>query len=198
VKSALLKSSKKSAAIWGVSASLLLVATLLPAASALEISTPSTLEQDSTKSAAIIEPDEASVSLFAEDDLAATASGAIFSSDLALVSSVSRQVELARTPLGAKKVAKSILLNEYGFSEKEYKCLNRLWTKESHWNYKARNKISGAHGIPQALPASKMNVISTDWRTNPVTQIRWGLRYISIRYETPCKALAKHKRSNYY
>ena len=198
MKSALLKNSKKSVAIWGVSASLLLVATLLPAASALETSLPSTLEQDSTKSAAIIEPDEASVSLFAEDDLAATASGAIFSSDLALVSSVSRQVELARTPLGAKKVAKSILLNEYGFSEKEYKCLNRLWTKESHWNYKARNKISGAHGIPQALPASKMNVISTDWRTNPVTQIRWGLRYISIRYETPCKALAKHKRSNYY
>lgn len=198
MKSALLKSSKKSVAIWGVSASLLLVATLLPAASALEISTPSTLEQDSPMSAAIIGPDEASVSLFAEDDLAATASGAIFSSDLALVSSVSRQVELARTPLGAKKVAKSILLNEYGFSEKEYKCLNRLWTKESHWNYKARNKSSGAHGIAQALPASKMNVVSTDWRTNPVTQIRWGLRYISIRYETPCKALAKHKRSNYY
>lgn len=198
MKSALLKSSKKSVAIWGVSASLLLVATILPAASALETALPSTLQQDSPKTVAIIEPDEASVSLFAEDDLAATASGAIFSSDLALVSSVSRQVELARTPLGAKKVAKSILLNEYGFSEKEYKCLNSLWTKESNWNYKARNKSSGAHGIAQALPASKMNVVSTDWRTNPVTQIRWGLRYISIRYETPCKALAKHKRSNYY
>jgi len=198
VKSALLKSSKKSVAIWGVSASLLLVAIILPAASALETTLPSTLEQDSTKSAAVVEPDQAAVSLLAEDDLAATASGAIFSSDLALVSSVSRQVELARTPLGAKKVAKSILLNEYGFSEKEYKCLNSLWTKESHWNYKARNKNSGAHGIAQALPASKMNVVSTDWRTNPVTQIRWGLRYISIRYETPCKALAKHKRSNYY
>jgi hypothetical protein len=198
VKSAIVKSSKKSVAIWGVSASLLLVATILPAASALETAVPSMVEQDSPKSAAILEPDEASVTLFAEDDLAATASGAIFSSDLALVSSVSRQVELARTPLGAKKVAKSILLNEYGFSEKEYKCLNSLWTKESHWNYKARNKSSGAHGIAQALPASKMNVVSTDWRTNPVTQIRWGLRYISIRYETPCKALAKHKRSNYY
>jgi len=198
VKTALLKRSKKSVAIWGVTASLLLVATILPAASALETTLPSTLEQDSAKSAAVVEPDQAAVSLLAEDDLAATASGAIFSSDLALVSSVSRQVELARTPLGAKKVAKSILLNEYGFSEKEYKCLNRLWTKESHWNYKARNKNSGAHGIAQALPASKMNVVSTDWRTNPVTQIRWGLRYISIRYETPCKALAKHKRSNYY
>ena len=198
MKTALLKSSKKSVAIWGVTASLLLVATILPAANALEIAVPSMVELEAPKSAAIIEPAESTVSLFAEDDLAATASGAIFSSDLAMVSSASRQVELARTPLGAKKVAKSILLNEYGFSEKEYKCLNSLWTKESHWNYKARNKNSGAHGIAQALPASKMNVVSTDWRTNPVTQIRWGLRYISIRYETPCKALAKHKRSNYY
>ncbi len=198
MKSALLKSSKKSVAIWGVTASLLLVATILPAANGLEIAVPTTAEIEASNSAAIIEPGEPTVTLFAEDDLAATASGAIFSSDLALVSSVSRQVELARTPVGAKKVAKSILLNEYGFSEKEYKCLNSLWTKESHWNYKARNKSSGAHGIAQALPASKMNVVSTDWRTNPVTQIRWGLRYISIRYETPCKALAKHKRSNYY
>jgi len=198
VKTALLKSSKKSVAIWGVTASLLLVATILPAANALEISVSSTVELDSTKSAAIIEPAESTVSMFSEDDLTATASGAIFSSDLALVSSASRQVELARTPLGAKKVAKSILLNEYGFSEKEYKCLNSLWNKESHWNYKARNKNSGAHGIAQALPASKMNVVSTDWRTNPVTQIRWGLRYISIRYETPCKALDNHKCSNYY
>jgi len=194
----MLKSSKKSVAIWGASTALLLVATLLPSANALEISSPSEVEIDLTKSSAVVEPVETAAQLFGEDDLAATASGAIFSSELALVSSVSRQVELARTPLGAKKVAKSILLDEYGFTEKEYACLNTLWTKESHWNYKARNKKSGAHGIAQALPASKMNVVSSDWRTNPVTQIRWGLRYISIRYETPCKALAKHKRSNYY
>ena len=102
MKSALLKSSKKSVAIWGVSASLLLVATILPAANALEIAVPLTVEIESSKGAAIVEPSESAVSLFAEDDLAATASGAIFSSDLALVSSVSRQVELARTPLGDK------------------------------------------------------------------------------------------------
>jgi hypothetical protein len=198
VKAAMMNSSKKSVAIWGVTTALLLVATILPAATALEIAVPTSLDIDGAKSSAVVESVDSSATLLAEDDLAATAAGAIFSSDLALVSSVSRQVELARTPLGAKKVAKSILLDEYGFSEKEYKCLNSLWTKESNWNYKARNKNSGAHGIPQALPASKMNVVSTDWRTNPVTQIRWGLRYISIRYETPCKALAKHKRSNYY
>ena len=198
VKTTTLRSSKKLVAIWGVATSVLLVATILPAANALETVLPSAIEIEATQSSAIVEPTDSTASLLAEDDLSATASGAIFSSDLALVSTVSRQVELARTPLGAKKVAKSILLDEYGFSEKEYKCLNSLWTKESNWNYKARNKNSGAHGIPQALPASKMNVVSTDWRTNPVTQIRWGLRYISIRYETPCKALAKHKRSNYY
>jgi len=198
VKTAMIKSSKKLVAIWGVTTSVLLVATILPAANALETALPSMIEIEAAASSAIVDPADSTAALLAEDDLSATASGAIFSSDLALVSSVSRQVELARTPLGAKKVAKSILLDEYGFSEKENKCLNSLWTKESNWNYKARNKNSGAHGIPQALPASKMNVVSTDWRTNPVTQIRWGLRYISIRYETPCKALAKHKRSNYY
>ena len=198
MKTAIFNRSKKSVAIWGVTTSLLLVATILPAASALEIAVPSSNELEATNSSSIVEPVAATAALLAEDALAVTASGAIFSSDLALVSSASRQVELARTPMGAKKVAKSILIDEYGFNEKQYQCLNTLWTKESHWNYKARNKTSGAHGIPQALPASKMSVVSTDWRTNPVTQIRWGLRYITIRYETPCKALAKHKRSNYY
>ena len=189
--------SAKSIAVLGISSSLLLIATLLPAANALELSMASTVEVDAPKSAAMVEV-ETIAALFGEEELTATASGAIFSTQLALVSAVSRQVELARTPIGAKKVAKSILMDEYGFAEKEYKCLNQLWTKESNWNYKARNKNSGAHGIPQALPATKMNVVSTDWRTNPVTQIRWGLRYISIRYETPCKAWAKHKRSNWY
>jgi hypothetical protein len=189
--------SARSVAILGISTSLLLVATLLPAANALELSLTSSVEVEVQKSVVVVEPGTTEF-LFLEDDLTATAAGAIFSTQLALVSAVSRQVELARTPLGAKKVAKAILIDEYGFTEKEYKCLNQLWTQESNWNYKSRNKKSGAHGIPQALPASKMNVVSTDWRTNPVTQIRWGLRYISIRYETPCKAWAKHKRSNWY
>ncbi len=187
----------RSFAILGTSSAMLLVATLLPAASGLELSISSTVEVKAPQVASIVEP-ETAASLFSEDDLSATASGVIFSTQMALVSAVSRQVELARTPFGAKKVAKSILIDEYGFNERQYNCLNELWTQESNWNYKSRNKVSGAHGIPQALPASKMNIISTDWRTNPVTQIRWGLRYISIRYETPCKAWAKHKRSNWY
>ena len=118
--------------------------------------------------------------------------------EMALVASLSRQVEMARSIIGAKKVAKSIMATEYLWGDKQYACLNQLWTKESHWNYKAHNYRSGAHGIPQALPADKMDVVGTDWRTSPVTQIRWGLRYIDIRYETPCGAWKKSKRSGYY
>ena len=189
------KFNKKNVTIWALLSGFLLVATLLPTANALELSPSSVVAIDDSESVAVI---ELATAPKVPGETYASISGGIFSTDIALVTSISRQVEQARTPLGARKVAKNILLNEYGFNENEYNCLNSLWTKESNWNYKARNRSSGAHGIPQALPAIKMNVIATDWRTNPVTQIRWGLRYISIRYETPCKAWAKLKRSNYY
>jgi len=119
-------------------------------------------------------------------------------STMALLSLAIRQVESAREPHGAKLVAKALIAEKYQWGEAQYACLNKLWTKESHWNYKARNKVSGAHGIAQALPATKMEVVGTDWRTNPVTQITWGLKYINERYDTPCKAWSKFKRSRWY
>ena len=119
-------------------------------------------------------------------------------STMALLSLAIRQVELAREPYGAKLVAKALNAEKYQWDEEQYSCLNKLWTKESHWNYKARNKVSGAHGIAQALPATKMEVVGTDWRTNPVTQISWGLKYINERYDSPCKAWSKFKRSRWY
>ena len=119
-------------------------------------------------------------------------------SAMALVSVAARQVDLARQPDGAREIAKSLIAANYTWSEKQFTCLDQLWTKESHWNYKARNRVSGAHGIPQALPATKMEVVGTDWRTNPVTQITWGLKYIKERYNTPCAAWSKFKRSNWY
>jgi len=184
--------SKKAVVAWALIAGLLLAVALLPKASATENSVVGT---EASKSVVAIDP--GSETSFLGESFT-TIAGAIFSKDLALVSAASIQVELARTPYGAKKVAKEILFNEYGFKQVQYKCLEELWIEESNWRYKAHNKRSGAHGIAQALPANKMDVVSTDWRTNPVTQIRWGLRYISIRYETPCKALSKHKRSNWY
>jgi hypothetical protein len=184
--------SKKAVVAWALIAGLLLAVALLPKASATE---NSVVGSEASKSVVAIDP--GSETSFLGESFT-TIAGAIFSKDLALVSAASIQVDLARTPYGAKKVAKEILFNEYGFKQVQYKCLEELWIEESNWRYKAHNKRSGAHGIAQALPANKMDVVSTDWRTNPVTQIRWGLRYISIRYETPCKALSKHKRSNWY
>jgi hypothetical protein len=122
----------------------------------------------------------------------------VFAWDMLLVSVMMEKVEKAREPKGAKSVAQEIAKEKYGWGSYQFSCLNTLWTKESNWNYKSRNKRTGAHGIPQALPATKMEVIGTDWRTNPVTQITWGLHYIDVRYDTPCKALAKFKRSRYY
>jgi hypothetical protein len=119
-------------------------------------------------------------------------------SAMALVSLAARQVDLARQPNGAKEVAKNLISTKYQWSDAQFSCLNQLWTKESNWNYKARNKSSGAHGIAQALPATKMEIVGTDWRTNPVTQITWGLKYIEERYDTPCKAWSKFKRSRWY
>jgi hypothetical protein len=123
---------------------------------------------------------------------------AVNANEMALVSIASRQIEIARVPDGARAVAREIAQSKYGWGSFQFACLNKLWTKESNWRYKARNKSSGAHGIPQALPATKMESIGTDWRTNPVTQISWGLRYIEVRYETPCEAYKKFQRSNWY
>jgi hypothetical protein len=75
-----------------------------------------------------------------------------------------------------------------GWSESEFNCLVPLWKKESGWNAAAMNKSSGAYGIPQALPGSKMASAGADWQTNANTQIEWGLSYISGRYGTPCGA----------
>ena len=119
---------------------------------------------------------------------------------IALVSIAARQVEKAKKPRGARAVARTIISQKYKKwnNNRQATCLNKLWTRESHWNYQAHNYGSGAHGIPQALPAIKMESISSDWRTNPVTQIKWGLVYIKVRYSTPCNAYAKQLRSNYY
>ncbi|XIG78299.1 hypothetical protein C1N81_37115 [Streptomyces sp. SGAir0957] len=92
----------------------------------------------------------------------------------------------------AQKYAKSILKN-YGWGQGEFGPLKKLWEGESNWNYQARNPSSGAFGIPQALPAAKMASAGADWRTNPATQIRWGLSYIKNRpdYGSPSAAYSK-------
>jgi hypothetical protein len=80
------------------------------------------------------------------------------------------------------------LLPSYGWSSSEMSCLLPLWMGESGWRVNAENSSSGAYGIPQSLPGSKMATAGADWQTNPVTQIKWGLGYIQERYGSPCGA----------
>ena len=85
-----------------------------------------------------------------------------------------------------------------GWSQGEFDCLVALWNKESHWNVYAHNVRSGAYGIPQALPGSKMASAGADWASNPATQITWGLGYISGRYGTPCGAWGHSQLKGWY
>lgn len=90
------------------------------------------------------------------------------------------------------------MLSSFGWNPKTYfSCLDNIWTRESGWRYNAEN-ASGAYGIPQALPGSKMATAGADWQTNPATQIKWGLGYIQGRYGDPCSAWSYWQAHGYY
>ncbi len=107
-------------------------------------------------------------------------------------SSGSAIVTTAAAPPPDPGTAQSIgynMLPAFGFSQKtQWTCLLDLWNRESGWMFDAENPSSGAYGIPQALPGYKMATAGTDWQTNPATQIKWGLTYITQTYGTPCAA----------
>jgi hypothetical protein len=97
----------------------------------------------------------------------------------------------------AKAYAASVL-PAFGWGSDQFRCLDLLWTRESGWRANAYNASSGAYGIPQSLPGSKMASAGADWRTNAATQIDWGLSYISSRYGLPCEAWAHSEAYNWY
>lgn len=90
------------------------------------------------------------------------------------------------------------MLGSFGWSASEFGCLQSLWNAESGWNPSASNPNSGAYGIPQALPGSKMASAGPDWQSNPATQIRWGLGYIKSTYGSPCAAWSHEQGSGWY
>ena len=100
-------------------------------------------------------------------------------------------------PNTAQSIAYNMMAS-FGFSPQTYfGCLQDLWNRESGWRYDAEN-ASGAYGIPQALPGSKMASAGPDWQTNPATQIRWGLTYIKGLYGNPCGAWSFEEANGYY
>ena len=111
---------------------------------------------------------------------------------------VSRSSEREVSPTGRNQRIGKELAAARGWQGSQWNCLRDLWIKESGWSTRSSNASGTAWGIPQALPGSKMAKFGSDWRTNPVTQIKWGLHYIDNRYGTPCKAWGHFQSRNWY
>ncbi len=101
-----------------------------------------------------------------------------------------------RTPVTSgdpKAIARSMIA-----SDAQFQCFSNIVTRESGWKVNATNPSSGAYGLMQALPASKYASAGSDWRTNPATQIKWGLNYMNTRYGSPCEAWAFWQANHWY
>lgn len=118
--------------------------------------------------------------------------------------SVSEPVKAVSAPAvgipdpGTAQAIAYAMLKSMGLGDDQYNCLVALWDRESHWNVYSSNSSSGAYGIPQALPGSKMASAGADWATNPATQITWGLGYIASRYGDPCGAWTHSEDAGWY
>lgn len=110
----------------------------------------------------------------------------------------SRSSDRQALPGGSPKAIARALMANYGWGDDQFSCLVTMWNHESGWNPHAENPGSGAYGIPQSLPGSKMAKYGSDWQTNPATQISWGLNYIKTRYNTPCGAWSFWQRGSWY
>lgn len=104
----------------------------------------------------------------------------------------------APAPSGSPQQIAQAMLASYGWSSSQFGCLDSLWQRESGWNVYASNPGSGAYGIPQALPGSKMASAGPNWQTDAATQIRWGLGYIQATYGSPCGAWSHEEATGWY
>lgn len=128
---------------------------------------------------------------------AAAAAAAQEAAEKAAAEQAAAALAATNTPDGARSTARTMAASDYGWGDDQFSCLDSLWQKESSWNYQAYNP-SGATGIPQALPGSKMASAGSDWQTNAATQIAWGLGYIADVYGTPCAAWGHSQSVNWY
>ena len=97
-----------------------------------------------------------------------------------------------------REMARQMMLNKYEWGDDQFACYDSIIMRESRWIVTADNPYSSAYGIPQALPGKRMAAFGADWRTNPATQIRWGLDYVDQRYGTPCQAWSFKRSHGWY
>jgi len=103
-----------------------------------------------------------------------------------------------KTATTPREIARQMMANRFGWGADQFSCYDSIIMRESRWNTFADNPTSSAYGIPQALPGRKMASAGADWRTNPATQIAWGLGYVKQRYGTPCGAWGFKRSHGWY
>jgi hypothetical protein len=146
----------------------------------------------------VAEAQKAAEEAAAQAALAAAEAAAQAQRDAEAAAAAAVALANANTPEGAQATARQLAAANYGWGEGEFSCLLSLWSKESGWNYLAYNDSSGATGIPQSLPGSKMASAGADWQTNATTQIAWGLEYISAVFGSPCSAWGHSQATDWY
>ncbi len=97
-----------------------------------------------------------------------------------------------------REMARQILANKFDYGADQFSCFDWIIKRESNWDIHAQNASSGAYGLPQSLPGSKMASVASDWRDNPATQIIWGAQYMKSRYGSPCGARSHWQSAGNY
>lgn len=142
--------------------------------------------------------DQAAAAKAAADKAAADKAAADkAAADQAAAAKAAAEAQPVNDPAGAQAYAASRLA-AFGWGQNQMQALITLWNKESDWSTTATNPTTGAYGIVQSLPGSKMATVGADWQTNYKTQIDWGLDYIKKSYGSPANALAFHLSHNWY
>lgn len=147
--------------------------------------------------------------LVTQRTLALTQQNAAIDEHSELIGLVSRRAKaMAKTNAAAnhhqpttdqlRALARKMMRERYGWGDAQFTCYDNIIIRESNWNPQADNPTSSAFGIPQALPGKKMASAGSDWATNPVTQISWGLQYVKESYGTPCVAWEFKKAKGWY
>ena len=129
---------------------------------------------------------------------ASTIQGSTIQGGTATLDGFARPLLMAARHRTPRQIAWRMLTRKHWSAEYQYPYLRRLWDRESSWNIYAENPYSGAYGIPQAVPGSKMSSAGPDWENSARTQIRWGLDYIRERYNSPRRAWLNEEAYGWY
>jgi hypothetical protein len=166
--------------------------------SALTVSSQQILAEEQRVRAMLIKQAEAQKAAAAKAAAAKKAAAQAAAKKKAAEEAKKKKKEMAAQVSGTPQHVAQAMLGKFGWSSSQFSCLQPLWERESGWNVYADNPGSGAYGIPQALPGSKMSSAGPDWESSAYTQIKWGLEYIRADYGSPCGAWEHEEATGWY